>query len=313
MQEEWNQYILGQRNQAGVVQNTYLNFELEKIRSCLNFSHSRGYNARLRLRKEEQSAFASDNERSERPNEDDNPVQERLGFPLMRLPLEIRLMIYKDHFNQVGEPLDPEFVCRAGPLCRFLRVNQGVPVRKLLFVSKSVYQETMPLYFRTKNFKFRSPRSLANFLDIIGKYQRQHVTTITFRVSEIFLKQASKKLFECPSLENLTLGIPDCYFKNSSIALMDTPGLKHVLEIRDLKFLEIRVLRIAGQALLWNPNIDYVTPLQFLKEPYDAAAIKARKAHGIVKATDVRTVFVEKDSREDRQQRRGTYKKIMET
>lgn len=309
--QEFDSHILGQRNQAGVVQNTYRNFKLEKARACRIFLHSRGYDARLRLIKEEQSAFASKNKKSERPHKDGMPAQERLGFPLMRLPLEIRLMIYNEHFNQAGETVESEFVCPAGPLCRLLRFNQGVPVRKLLFVSKSIYQETMPLYYRTKNFNFCMPSSLASFLDVIGKFQRQHITTITLRLREDFT-QASKKLFECPALENLTLRVPDYHFSDTQPTISNISGMNHFFKIRDLKFLEVRVLRITEQASLWKATMDYVTPLQFLKEPYNATAIKARKARGIVKATDVRTIFVKKETREDRQQRRETYKKMME-
>lgn len=191
---------------------------------CSGFSHGQKYDYRLWRMKEELSAFAANKEISNLPHEDDLPALDYRGFLLMKLPLEIRFMIYNEHFCQIGEPIGKERVYPARPVCRLLVVNQGVPVRKLFLVSKFVYQETMPLYFRAKHFQFSSPRSLAKFLDIIGIYQRQHITTITLPLNESFVKQASTKLYQYPALANLALTVPDIISATPDRQSRKSPG-----------------------------------------------------------------------------------------
>lgn len=116
-------------------------------------------------------------------------------FPLMKLPLELRTMIYRIRFAQPAEPhhlmpvgLMPS-LCSFDELplqrCSFRVVNGGVPVHVLWTLSKDLYHEAMPLYVRNTEFTFNSLESLAQFLDKIGPYHRQHVSSVNLKIPRL--------------------------------------------------------------------------------------------------------------------------------
>lgn len=64
--------------------------------------------------------------------------------PFMKLPPENREMIYKMHFDQEQKPRRSGTLCPAGSACPYRLYNKWVPVRALILVSKTVYNESMP-------------------------------------------------------------------------------------------------------------------------------------------------------------------------
>lgn len=130
------------------------------------------------------------------------------SFPFMKLPPEIRIMIYKLHFFQPADGDTRQRFCDAGEFCRFRRCNNDVPVRMLFVLSKAIYAEAMPLYYRTKTFHFFHCR-VASFLAKIGPDQRQHITKIAFNLKPYNARVEIPALLDCPSLRELTIVVDD--------------------------------------------------------------------------------------------------------
>lgn len=120
---------------------------------------------------------------------------EQAHFPFMKLPTELRVMVYNYHFFQAIEHLtplcwatvQPEDVAECtpgGPVCRLGVVNKGVHLGNLWIASKTIYHEAMPIYFSTHYFQFASIETLGDFLTTIPHYHRQHITKLRFNYSK---------------------------------------------------------------------------------------------------------------------------------
>ena len=213
------------------------------------------------LRREELIAFAP----KARVAQEDTPVPPTpqgpplASFPFMRLPLELRTIIYKMHFAQAAKITslpsprsclvsveEPAFQSRG-----VWTSNEGVPVRLLWTLSKDLYHEAMPLYFQTTEFTFNSLESLAHFLNVIGPYHRQHVTCVNLNSSRFDSSmdrghvsdsetyaglQALKLLRTCPALQHMQFNLPIVPYH-----LADTSEwFRAILKIRDLKSVDIK-------------------------------------------------------------------------
>lgn len=237
-------------------------------------------------------------------------------FPFMNLPLELRTMVYKIHFSQPAEPhhfvpLEQRLsLCYLDELpfgrCPIRTFNEGVPVRQLWTLSKTLYHEAMPLYFQTTEFRFNSFNSLGQFLNVIGPYHRQHVTSVIlnncyFDSSEdnenCLLDheihsglKALKLLRSCPVLRHVKITIP------ASVSHMaETSALfRAILKIRDLKSLDVygfwsRHCRQDAEFPEFHKYNEQA--LQVLKRPRSPAAVKEREEKGISRVAVPRTFF----------------------
>lgn len=99
-------------------------------------------------------------------------------FTFMKLPLELRVMIYQQHFLQPRDAFIGCESCAAGTMCQYGIYNANIPVGELLLVSKTIYNEAMPVYFETKEFKFMGFGHMGLFLQSIGPRQRKFITHI---------------------------------------------------------------------------------------------------------------------------------------
>ena len=241
-------------------------------------------------------------------------------FPLMRLPPELRAIVYKMHFAQAGEinnypstPPPPRLRALVSPErvifegWPFWIPNEGVPVRLLWTLSKDLYHEAMPLYFQTTKFAFNSLESLAHFLNVIGPYHRQHVTSVHLN-SSIFDPsmdgenrisdsetyaglQALKLLRKCPALRHMQFNLPTVPYHLAETS----EWFRAILKIRGLQSVEIKPVNTTEY---WTPD-DHLTKLfvhnkqvlQVLKQPHRPAAIKKREAKGISRVIVPRTFF----------------------
>lgn len=202
--------------------------------------------------------------------------EKRPVSPFMKLPSEIREMIYTMHFDQKQKPRKSGTLCPAGSACPHRLYNNWVPVRALFLVSKIVHNESMPLYYRTKSFGFKGLNRMARFLDTIGALQRSFITNVSFVYNEDARECSStwrvernavtafRALAECPALHTLHIGfdfwsLPSNKRKLSTslMTVLDLDGLSRLRglttvdvvvydprdEIRDLAKLE-RALQV---------------------------------------------------------------------
>lgn len=177
--------------------------------------------------------------------------------PFMKLPPEIRGMVYTMHFDQEQKPRKSGTPCPAGSACPYRLYNNWVPVRALILVSKIVYNESMPLYYRSKSFGFKGLNGMARFLDTIGALQRSFITSLffvynedacecssTWRVERNAVK-AFRALAECPALHTLHIGFElwslPSNTRKFSTSLMTVLDLDGLLRLRGLTTIDVLV------------------------------------------------------------------------
>lgn len=253
-------------------------------------------------------------------------------FPFMKLPLELRTMVYKMHFAQPVIPRHIETVCSMPSLCLsdvsplqrcpFGVVNGGVPVRVLWTLSKDLYHEAMPLYFRNTEFTFYTLESLAQFLDKIGPYHRQHLSSVNLSSpkydssiirdnwlsdSETYVGlQAVKLLRDCPALRRMKFGLPP----TASHMAETSEVFRALLEIRGLDSVDVHGFwRWPSTPLRFQEHDGQA--LQVLKRPHGAAAVKKREERGISHVVVPRTFFGPINQSEVRDWFDGRMSKIM--
>ncbi|KAL8822865.1 MAG: hypothetical protein Q9191_006407, partial [Dirinaria sp. TL-2023a] len=135
-----------------------------------------------------------------------NAASETEGkFPFMRLCPELRTIVYKFHFFQAKKPGTIGEYCPAGDRCPNRVYNGHIPVRAIILVSKTVYAEAMPLYYRSRHFRFSNVSRLQNFLQVIGPRQASHIQHLSFTYSGIGASQAFSRLGMCISLKTLNI------------------------------------------------------------------------------------------------------------
>ena len=218
----------------------------------------------------------------------DNIAQAAAPFPFMKLPIEIRFMVYREHFLQPEE----EFVFEYTPWSTGIKrwVNHDVPVQRVFETSKVVYQEAAPLYFRTKPFHFNSIITLATFLERCGPTCLHNLSTITFAHQGAYAAKAFKLLAKCLSLDSVTI-IAVVYTPKYDTAtgtrlLMKSAGIKDLLKVRGVKNVQVEFRGYVA------PDGDqFVEALQVLKEPHDPAKLKRLLAQLTPKEKAQRSVF----------------------
>ena len=233
-------------------------------------------------------------------------------FPFMKLPLELRTIVYKMHFSQAAElayfPSSQfQFGAPAFQGCVFGTSNGGVPVRLLWTLSKDLYHEAMPLYFQTTKFIFNSLESLAHFLNVIGPYHRQHVTSVNLNSRKFDSSmdrerhisdsethaglQALKRLRECPALRHMQFNLPPVPYHLAETS----EWFRAILKIRDLKSVDFKSVD-ANEYWTRDDHLMKIHEhnkqvLQLLKQPHRPAAIKKREGKGILRVVVPRTFF----------------------
>ncbi|KAL9601703.1 MAG: hypothetical protein Q9219_002314 [cf. Caloplaca sp. 3 TL-2023] len=247
-------------------------------------------------------------------------------FPFMKLPPELRMMVYEFHFLQKPEHLEGK-ICWDGKRCgdgehrcRMSQLNKDVPLQSLWTTSKIIYNEAMPLYFSTHNFSFSHIEDLGQFLTNLGAHGRQLVTSVRFVyercvTTEIFeAHEAFRRLAECPNLAGLSLVVNS----NHIWRKRRLPGLTSLLKIRGIEKLDITLFDPYWMTYLYSSDLDsakekFMSKIDILKQPYAAADIKRREAKGIIKnVKKLRTDFtgLNRESRADRLSRREALKNI---
>ncbi|KAL8791279.1 MAG: hypothetical protein Q9195_005968 [Heterodermia aff. obscurata] len=176
-------------------------------------------------------------------------------FRLMDLPLEIRSMIFREYLVMPG----PVFFGRSGWKRLEPFATDDFPERKMpcddftgmypesnkilqsglvniFSVSKTIYRETVPLYFGCNQFDFFTLDDLERFLSKIGPEYRWQIASITVNHNGRAPARAVKRLAECVGLRRLTLHIESYSFGGNPRSPHEARllGMKDLLRMRGL-------------------------------------------------------------------------------
>ena len=187
-------------------------------------------------------------------------------FPFMQLCPELRTMVYGFHFSQAKKPGTMGEFCPSGDRCPNRVYNEYISVRAIILVSKTVYAEAMPLYYRSKHFRFHNVSRLQNFLQTIGPGQASYIQHISFAYLGIGASQAFSRLGKCVSLRTLNIIIVET--RDEPVEnLMKKIGVSALLRsVRGVETVTVDISRCSKT----TDYATFVNLLSLLKLPRDA-------------------------------------------
>ena len=118
-----------------------------------------------------------------------------------------------------------------------------IDVMGLLFTSKTIYCETLPLYYSQNTFRLFSSHGLKKLADKLGPQPCEHITKLSILWAGPALAKDARVLGTFSGLQELELDITAFYtFKKSTDQNLQVKvyGLKDLLRIRGLRKLEVR-------------------------------------------------------------------------
>lgn len=143
------------------------------------------------------------------------------------------------------------------------QVMHQTNVMGLMFTSRAIYGEAMPLYYSQNTFRFEDSYGLKKFTDKLGPDPRRHVTKLSVAWVGEALARASQSLGTFTGLRELKLDKLILYafrkIKDQKLQLK-TYGLKDLLRIRGLDVLEVSC----------RPFFQDRIPIKCTKEQLDA-------------------------------------------
>ena len=201
------------------------------------------------------------------------------SFQLMKLPKEVRRMILRQHLLMPSPILyDGKLSDRNGipgrPNCKnihtsfalhagdFLRQHGTKPaifeesrtIRQadflnIFLVSRTIYNESMPIYFGQNVFSFHSTDNFANFVTKIGPNCRWQLGRVYIHWYEYGSApaKAARLLGECFGLRHLTIQLPDRNFPSCNSQAPNEArllGMKDLLRVRGLTKIEVVIPRV---------------------------------------------------------------------
>jgi hypothetical protein len=149
-------------------------------------------------------------------------------FPLEKLFPELRAIVYEMHFLQAKQPGTLGEFCPAHDWCPNRVYNNNIPVRMLLMVSKLVYEEAMPIFYR-KPLRFSNLPNLNNFLEKIGPTQSAHLQNISFTYDGHDASKVFVRLSMCHGLRYLHIAVKKPESDEEEGDLMNLMGVDRLL------------------------------------------------------------------------------------
>lgn len=135
------------------------------------------------------------------------PIQEPdRTFPFEKLYPELRAIVYEMHFFQAKQPRTLGEFCPARDWCPNRVYSNHIPPRMLLMVSKLIYAEAMPVFYR-KPLRFNNLPNLNIFLEKIGPVQSAHLQNISFTYDGHDASKVFVRLSLCHGLRYLHIAV----------------------------------------------------------------------------------------------------------
>ncbi|KAI4161826.1 MAG: hypothetical protein LQ342_004517 [Letrouitia transgressa] len=184
-------------------------------------------------------------------------------FAFMSLPVEIRRMVYKEILVMPDEICDGSWVPN-----RWHDPKTQPRVRQFLLTSKTIYFESMPVYFGLNTFHFHMMSSMEDFLKHTAVDHRRRIRRVSFALYGYAPARSLKLLRECVSLQYLHVraGILSTHWGKNNM-LMGAYGVNDLLKIRGIRKLEITCNDPPGYRTPGDWDC-FVGALQLLKQPH---------------------------------------------
>lgn len=199
------------------------------------------------------------------------------SFPFMRLPLEMRIEVYKLYFEKDEENW------------------YGLPTFPLLIACKTTYNEALPFFMRASPLKFTEAGLMGDCLGRMPSFQRQFITHIYFSFTGTNARSAFQTLQGCIRLKLLTIdltwsGAPLVRKRRNGLELLDCKGVLELLQLRGLTTVE---LVFDNKGPFFDDMEEFLEALKVLNEPFNArTAAKGVSARRKAAAQGLRKDFL---------------------
>lgn len=210
------------------------------------------------------------------------------GFPFLKLPLELRIMIYKE-LVIVFSSFNITVICRRPRILGLEKCEPGYsmspdslrhPIFVFFLVSKQTRQEAISVYYGGNRFNAQDSDILAGYLQRIGPDACNAIREISIRYETgKNAAKAFKLLAQCGSLRKLHFTIDWLVVRSTVhpvkfVPLLKRPGLPSLLKVRGIEELnvEVKIRRRSctrSDEFFDSDKESFIQSLQILKEPRD--------------------------------------------
>lgn len=192
------------------------------------------------------------------------------SFPLMKLPVEVRRMIFEELLIMPSSIMFRSYVEIEGKGMRYwftpyattntikkegtieehpARIKESEIIKQsgilnVFLASKTIYRETVPLYYGHNVFEFHGANLFAKFATAIGPECRWQLARVNIGWNGSAFARAAKVMLECVGLRELTLRI---YSWSLAPCPSDAPdecrlnGMRDLLRVRGLNMLKLDI------------------------------------------------------------------------
>lgn len=249
------------------------------------------------------------------------------AFRLMDLPLEVRIMIFKELLVMPGPVMFRRYVKAerdeadlpaipipiinpqpfAGGQISYLKIDTSKvilqePLLRVFLASKTIYRETVPIYFGINVFSFETLQFFEDFVSKLGPECRWQLARLKIRYFGKAPARAIKRLLDCVGLRELELEL----FSYSADSYEDIApyapllyGVKDLLRVRGLRKLELDFscydhlpyFRYKEDFDPEKVKAAVIEQLQVLKQPQDPKKLKRLENKDFPARTMRRIVF----------------------
>lgn len=207
-------------------------------------------------------------------------------FPFMKLPPELRQLVFKELLVQsqdiviFEEYWETAYHARITSLAEMShRVSHSPAATCQIFrASKACYNEAMPIYFSCNRFAFES-LDLLLLLDKLKVDYRRNIKNLSINLWGHFPAKSIRILRACTALRRLHLHVSFRtlrYSKYGFFSVLKSNGINDLLKIRGITELDVTKSELSffdTRMEGWEP---FLEALQVLKQPYSTTALRCQ-------------------------------------
>ncbi|KAL8731778.1 MAG: hypothetical protein Q9166_003225 [cf. Caloplaca sp. 2 TL-2023] len=224
-------------------------------------------------------------------------------FPFMKLPPELRCMIYKEVLVATKCLTVPRPWWADRPAHRRVYFHpeddcdpdhSPSATCQIFRVSKAFYSEAMPVYFGENTFHFQNLNALSLILNNLSAERRRSIMSMAISFWGSHPVKSVNLLQGCVSLRRLSIGVHWGTSRFAVTPFLSLYGVRDLLKVRGIQVLKVYkedTYRVGIWDRFSKEWEEFVEALEVLKQPYSKAALSRQDKKDYPPEKAKRTVF----------------------